>query len=217
MSMAELALKVVLSYLLGSLLGSLILGRLCGGPDIRASGSGSAGATNALRSRGKIFALGVTVIDVGKGWIATHLLPVLLYPAERAPAAVHAWVPVACGAAAMVGHVYPLWFGFRGGKAVATCFGALLGLVPRLAVAALLTWVAVLVCTGFVGLASMVATAMLPLAVSWADPGYHASLLAFGLFSAALIVFTHRGNVVRMWAGCEPRARRVWLFGRRAA
>jgi len=213
----DFILKLALSYLLGSLLGSLLLARLRGGVDIRALGSGSAGATNAWRTQGRAFALGVAVIDLGKGWAATRWVPRLELPLPPAPALAHNWLPVACGAAAMLGHVYPVWFGFRGGKAVATCLGAVLGLAPRVALPFVVAWVGVLVLTGFVGLASIVATAVLPLAVVWTDFGWYTPLLVFGCFAAALITFTHRANIRRMCAGREPRARRFWLFGRRVA
>ena len=215
--MTDFIVKVAVSYLLGSLLGSLVLARLRGGVDIRALGSGSAGATHALRTQGKLFALGVAVIDVGKGWLATRWIPRLELPLLPPAALAHNWLPVACGAAAMLGHVYPLWFGFRGGKAVATCLGAVLGIAPRVALTLVFAWLGVLVLTGFVGLASIVATAVLPLAVVWADLGWYTPLLVFGFFAAALITFTHRANILRMWAGREPRAQRFWLFGRRAA
>lgn len=205
--MIELAIKTTLSYLLGSLLGSLLLGRLTGRADIRRLGSGNPGSANALRTQGRLFALGVLVIDVGKGWLATHVIPVLVLPLAPPPSTVHNWLPAACGAAVMLGHVFPVWFGFRGGKAVATLFGATLGLMPRLALAALLTWVGVLALTGFVGLASIVAAAILPVLVACDGFAWYRPFLAFALFAALLVVITHRGNIARMRAGREPRLR----------
>jgi len=213
----ELILKVAASYLLGSILGSLLIARLTGRGDIRAAGSGNPGSTNALRTQGKLFALGVLVIDVGKGWVAARIVPGLWLSVRPPSAAIHNWLPAACGAAVMLGHVYPIWFGLRGGKAVATFVGAVLGLMPRLLIPVLLTWIGVLLLTGFVGLASMCAAAMLPFSIAWTGLEWHGPFLAFGVFAAALIVFTHRANIARMCAGREPRARRVWLFGRRAA
>lgn len=215
--MIEWVLKVALSYLLGSVLGSLLIGRLAGGPDIRTVGSGNPGSTNALRTQGKLFALGVIVIDVGKGWVATGLLPALLPHLDGPQGALRIWLPAACGVAVMLGHVYPLWYGFRGGKAVATFVGAVLGLAPRLLLPVLLTWLVAVVLTGFVGLASMAAAIALPLCTVWLGLTAHSPLLAFGVFAAALIIFTHRSNISRMCAGREPRARRLWLFGRAAS
>ena len=213
--MSALAIKALLSYLLGSLIGSLLLGRLRN-VDIRSLGSGNAGSTNALRTQGKKFALGVSLIDLGKGWLATRVVAGLALPMADAPAGVGAWIPAACGAAAMLGHVYPLWFGFRGGKAVATLIGAVLGMAPVLVLALVAVWLVVVMLTGFVGLASMVAAALLPLGMSWVTAAPRGPAVAFGIFAAALIIFTHRGNIARMRAGRENRARRLWLFGRRA-
>ena len=213
--MSELLLKVLASYLLGSIVGSLLVGRLRGGVDIRTLGSGNAGGTNALRTQGKSFALWVLLIDIGKGFVATRLIaPVLLPGVAAAPEVVRVWVPAACGVAAIVGHVYPLWHGFRGGKGVATLIGVVLGLDASLLLTMLLTWFVAVVLFGFVGLASMLAAASLPIYVSMAgvEPGL--PLTSFGVIVTALIVFTHRSNIARMRAGTEPRARRLWLFGR---
>jgi glycerol-3-phosphate acyltransferase PlsY len=212
---SELLIKFLASYLLGSIVGSLLVGRLRGGVDIRTLGSGNAGGTNALRTQGKSFALWVLVIDIGKGWIATRLVaPMLLPGVVAAPQPLRVWVPAACGAAAILGHVYPLWHGFRGGKGVATLVGAVLGLEASLLLPMVLTWFAAVVLFGFVGLASMLAAASLPIYVSMSalEPGL--PLTTFGVVVTALIVFTHRSNIARMRAGTEPRARRLWLFGR---
>jgi acyl phosphate:glycerol-3-phosphate acyltransferase len=212
----EISLKIVLSYLLGSLIGSLIVGRLRGGVDIRALGSGNAGGTNALRTQGKAFACWVMLIDVGKGWLATRILAPMPLPAvPGAVGVLREWIPVACGAAAVLGHVYPLWFGFRGGKGVATFIGALAGLVPKLLLPIVLVWLAVVVTTGFVGLASMIAAVSLPLLVMLGEIEPVLPLLAFGVFTALLIILTHRANIARMRAGAEPRARKLWWLGRR--
>jgi glycerol-3-phosphate acyltransferase PlsY len=215
--MTELILKIVVSYLLGSIMGSLVMGRLRGGVDIRSLGSGNAGSTNALRTQGKGFALGVVLIDVGKGFLAARIVPNLVLPWAAPAPALYPWLAAACAAAAMVGHVYPIWYGFRGGKAVATFVGAVLGLAPVLMIPVLLTWAVALVLTGFVGLSSMLAAAALPLSVLALDRPAPLPLLAFGVFAALLIMLRHGKNIARMRSGTEPRARRVWLLGRGAA
>jgi acyl phosphate:glycerol-3-phosphate acyltransferase len=213
----EILIKVVLSYLLGSLLGSLIVGRVRGGVDIRSLGSGNAGGTNALRTQGKAFAFWVVIIDVAKGWIATRFLAPLSLPAvPLAATPLRDWVPVACGAAAIIGHVYPVWFGFRGGKGAATLVGALLGLVPRVLLPVVAVWLLVVMSTGFVGLASILAAVSLPVIIAWENLEPALPLLCFGVFVAVLVVITHRSNIARMRAGVEPRARKLWLLGRRA-
>jgi len=213
--MSELAGKILLSYLLGSILGSLLVGRLRGGVDIRTLGSGNAGGTNALRTQGKSFAIWVLLIDIAKGWIAARPVAQWLLPGmSAAPEQIRVWLPAACGVAAIVGHVYPVWYGFRGGKGVATLIGVVLGLDPVLLLPMLLTWFAGVILFGFVGLASMLAAASIPLYVSTSglEPGL--PLTSFGVAATALIVFTHRSNIARMRARTEPRARRLWLFGR---
>ncbi len=214
--MTEFVIKVILSYLLGSIVGSLLIGQLRGGVDIRRLGSGNAGGTNALRTQGKSFAFWVMVIDIGKGWIATRWVPLLNVPvASIGVSGGQDWVAVACGVAAVVGHIYPLWYGFRGGKGVATVIGAVLGLSPWMLVPMLLTWLLAVMVVGFVGLASMLAAWALVVAAVAAPAGPREPLLAFGVLTALLIAFTHRANISRMLAGTEPRARRLWLFGSR--
>jgi acyl phosphate:glycerol-3-phosphate acyltransferase len=202
-------IKVILSYLLGSIIGSLVVGRLRGGVDIRRLGSGNAGGTNALRTQGKAFAFWVMFIDIGKGWLATRV--VAPFHATQP----YGWVAVACGIAVMLGHVYPLWYGFRGGKGVATLVGAALGLDPWLLLPMLTTWLAAVVLLGFVGLASMLGALALAVAGAFGAWEPRGPLVTFGVVSAVLIAFTHRSNIARMRAGTEPRARRLWLFGLR--
>lgn len=215
--MTDFALKTALSYLLGSVLGSLLLGRLTDRADIRGLGSGNPGSTNALRSHGLLFASGVAVVDVGKGWLATRVVPGLALPFVPPAGGMREWLAPVCGAAVIVGHVFPVWFGFRGGKGVAAFFGAVLGLIPRLALAVLLCWAGVLAVSGFVGLASIAAAVTLPALIATDGLAWDRPLLTFSLFAAVLIALTHRANIGRMVAGCEPRARGLWRLRRRAA
>ena len=202
-------IKVILSYLLGSIVGGLLVGRLRGGVDIRRLGSGNAGGTNALRTQGKAFAFWVMFIDIGKGWLATRV--VAPFHATQP----YGWIAAACGIAVMLGHVYPLWYGFRGGKGVATLVGAALGLDPWLLLPMLATWLGAVILFGFVGLASMLGALALAVAGAVGAGEARVPLVTFGVLSALLIAFTHRSNIARMRAGTEPRARRLWLFGLR--
>jgi len=214
--MWELSCKTLIAYLLGALLGSLILGRLRG-VDIRAMGSGNAGATNALRTQGKLFGLIVLVIDVGKGAIAVWWLPAALLPGVGLdPELSRQWLTLACGVAVIVGHVYPVWFGFHGGKGAATVVGVIAALEPRLLVPLLSSWCVVLVLWGYVGLATMLSGVALVVAVYWLEPE-NTPLLGFCAFIASFVIYTHRSNIARMWAGTENRVRRLWLFRSRAA
>jgi glycerol-3-phosphate acyltransferase PlsY len=210
----ELVIKAVLGYLLGSIIGSLIIGRLRGGIDIRRMGSGNAGGTNALRTQGTLFAFWVLLIDIGKGWIATGLLAPARLPALAvAPPQLRAWSVAVCGIAVMVGHVYPLWHGLRGGKGVATLVGAVLGAAPALLLAMLVVWFLAVISFGFVGLASVLGAVAFAVAAAATPTSPPAPLLTFAVASALLIAFTHRSNLSRMRAGTEPRARRLWLLG----
>jgi acyl phosphate:glycerol-3-phosphate acyltransferase len=212
----ELVVKVLASYLLGSVMGGLVVGRLRGGVDIRTLGSGNAGGTNALRTQGTGFAFWVLVIDVAKGWLAAGFVAELAIPGVTAgPMELRSWLPATCGAAAILGHVYPAWHGFRGGKGVATLVGALAGVAPLLLLPVLLTWLLAAVLFGFVSLASMLAAASLPVFVLWFDAQPRGPLLAFGAFVAAIVLFTHRSNLARLRARSEPRAHRLWLLGLR--
>jgi acyl phosphate:glycerol-3-phosphate acyltransferase len=211
----ELSVKALLAYLIGSLVGSLLIGRLRG-VDIRTMGSGNAGATNMLRTQGRIAALAVLLIDLGKGWVATGLLAPLALPGiPPAEPGLRALLVAVCGLAVIVGHVYPLWYGFRGGKGVATFLGAVLGIDAGLALVMVLTWLVVVILSGFVGLASMAGAGAVAAAIAARNSSQRAPLLVFGIVAALLILYTHRANIGRMLAGTESRARRLWLFGLR--
>jgi len=208
MAMLELGLKFTLSYLLGSVLGSLVVGQLRGGVDIRRLGSGNAGGTNALRTQGKVFALWVMIIDVGKGVLSVMILPTLNLPGVGIdPLVSREVIAYAVGFAAILGHVYPLWYDFKGGKGGATAAGVLCVVAPTLALPIIFSWFALIVVVGYVGLATM-ATAIGAAAfigVTGLPEDYWLFVLA--ALIAALIVFTHRANIVRMWQGTEDRMR----------
>jgi glycerol-3-phosphate acyltransferase PlsY len=209
--MLDLLIKVILAYLLGSVSGSMVMGAFRH-VDIRESGSGNAGGTNAFRTQGFRFALGVVVIDIGKGVLAAWLLPQLALPALGDPLPL-AYAQLACGLAAVVGHCYPVWYGFRGGKGAATAVGALLVIEPLAVVPMLVTWLIVLVLTGWVGLGTMLAAISLVPAMLWL--GAPASYVVFAILLAAFIVFTHRSNIRNMLDGSEHRFERIrirnWL------
>ncbi|MDZ4349721.1 MAG: glycerol-3-phosphate 1-O-acyltransferase PlsY [Xanthomonadaceae bacterium] len=203
-------LLAAFAYSLGSLSGSLLVGRLLR-TDIREHGSGNAGGTNALRILGWRLALAVVVIDIAKGALASGLA-LRLAPAEG-PLSPEALGYLA-GLLAVIGHCWPIWHGFRGGKGGATLVGALLALWPLALIPMLATWFLVLGIRGFVGLATITAAWALPAFAAWQGATVG---LAFGLAAAALITFTHRGNLSRMVSGTEPcfeRARVLRLFRR---
>lgn len=183
-------LLVVLAYLLGSLSFAILLSQLAGGPDPRASGSGNPGATNMLRVAGKKLAILTLLGDLGKG-----LLPVLVAYLFGLSTQEQAWI----GLAAVIGHLYPVYFHFRGGKGVATAAGMLLGLYPPAALLALATWALVFFLTRTSSLASLIATPLtLPL-LAWQQPG---ALLPMCVLTG-LIVWRHRGNLRDLLGGRE--------------
>jgi len=211
--MLELAVKTLLSYLLGALLGSLIVGQLRGGVDIRTMGSGNAGGTNALRTQGPMFAVWVMIIDIGKGWVAAGVLPGLTLPGiPLDPAIQREWLAVACATAVVFGHVFPVWYGFRGGKGAATLVGVLLGLKPIALVPVLIAWLLVVLATGFVGLATMLSTLAFVLYLLAMPEHATPALLTFGIGMMLFVCYTHRSNIERMRAGTENRANRLWLL-----
>lgn len=213
--MLELGVKILIAYLLGALLGSLILGRLRG-VDIRSMGSGNAGATNALRTQGTLFGFLVLLIDIAKGVFAVWWLPTAALPAVGIdPDLPREWLALACGFAVIVGHVYPVWFNFRGGKGAATMAGVVAALELRLLVPLLVSWFVVLVLWGYVSLATMLSGVALVAAVYVLEPN-NVPLLSFCAAMAAFVVYTHRGNIARIRAGQESRVRRLWLFRPRA-
>ncbi len=211
--MSALLIQLLIAYLLGSISGSLVIGKLKQ-VDIRTQGSGNAGGTNALRTQGFLFALLVVVIDIGKGVVATMMVPdwILVNVAadELYPRLA---VASACGIAAIVGHMYPLYFGFRGGKGGATTLGSLFGIAPWLVLVVTLAWCLCLLLTGYVGVSTVLAAiSMIPAALY----GYSQTVLFFTIAAAVLVTFAHRSNLQRMRNGEEHQVRNrlVPLLGR---
>lgn len=207
--MLELGLKFTAAYLFGSLLGSLVVGRLRGGIDIRELGSRNAGGTNALRTQGKVFAIFVMLIDVGKGIVAVLVIPGLDLPGIGLdPSVARELVYYSVAFAVILGHVYPVWYGFRGGKGGATAAGLLFVIAPAVAPFIIAIWIAIVFGTGFVGLATMSATLGATVILAWLRLPEGYGLVLFSACVTALIVYTHRANIVRMINGTENRMAR---------
>ena len=213
--MAELLTKFLAAYLLGSCMGGFIVGRLRGGVDLRTEGSGNVGATNALRTQGKAFALLVLLIDVGKGIVAATLVPALPWPLPGTLAFGRTALPYACGVAAALGHVYPVWFGFRGGKGAATLGGIFAVLLTAALPWMLLAFALVLVLTGFVGLSTVTAAITALLHVTcFSAQGIFSPAGVFTLTMTLLVVYTHRTNLARVWQGTESRFEKAMVVKR---
>jgi acyl phosphate:glycerol-3-phosphate acyltransferase len=199
------ALLMLAAYLIGSLSGSLILGKLRG-IDIRTEGSGNAGSTNALRTQGAKFAVGVLAIDVSKGLLATWLALRFGTPVSATR------LPYMAGFAAVLGHIWPVWHGFRGGKGAATAFGGMAMLWPIAMPGLFALWMLCIIFTGYVGLSTMLAA--LTFAVAALIVGGDDARSAFAIAVAALIVFSHRANLARLRAGTESRFEKAMLMRR---
>jgi glycerol-3-phosphate acyltransferase PlsY len=203
--MIDLLVKVLLAYMLGSVSGSMVVGAFRH-VDIRDSGSGNAGGTNAFRTQGFAFALCVVIIDIGKGFLATWLFPQMELAVLGDPAS-QGLLVLSCGFAAVVGHCYPIWYGFRGGKGAATAVGALLVIEPMALIPMVISWLAVLMVTGWVGLATMLAAISLIPTFIWLDPA--GERLWFSVLLALFVIFTHRSNIANMINGTEYRFERI--------
>jgi acyl phosphate:glycerol-3-phosphate acyltransferase len=189
------ALLVAVAYLLGSVSFAVLLVRSATGQDIRTEGSGNAGATNVLRAHGKVLGITVAALDVGKGAAAVALVRFATADPRYAAAAAFA---------AVLGHVFPVFYGFRGGKGVATAFGAFLVLAPLSALVCAGIFLAVAAATRYVSLASIAAMVALP---PIAGSLFHASrpVVAAAAATAVLVVLKHRENLRRLARGAERR------------
>jgi glycerol-3-phosphate acyltransferase PlsY len=189
------AALVGLAYLLGSMSFAVLLVRLKTGKDIRAEGSGNAGATNVLRAHGKALAILVAALDVGKGALAVFLVKLVTADPRYAAAA---------GLAAILGHVFPIFYGFRGGKGVATALGAFLVLAPWATLVCIGVFVLVVAVTKYVSLASVIAMVLLPPVAGLLFRAPRPVITAAAA-TAVLIVLKHRENLKRLASGKERR------------
>jgi acyl phosphate:glycerol-3-phosphate acyltransferase len=209
--MLELGLKIFLSYLLGSVNGALLIGYIKG-VDIRESGSGNAGGTNALRTQGKAFAAGVMAIDILKGVIPPLFFPLLVLPGVALDESINRdWLTYSCGLAAVIGHCYPIWFGFKGGKGAATALGVVAAAAPILLVPAFFAWVFTLKLLGFVGLATIAAGLVMPIFVAIMGSPFSWSLFGFTLLLGMFVLYTHRSNVQRFWSRQSSVDVKPWI------
>jgi glycerol-3-phosphate acyltransferase PlsY len=191
------------SYLLGSIPFGYIAGRLCG-VDIRTKGSGNIGATNALRVLGKKWGYAVFALDFLKGWLPVKLalgwgIALMVHPAS-APGAL-------AGLCVLVGHSFPVWLGFKGGKGIASSAGVIVALFPAAFLICLGVWIFVFTTSRYVSVASIAGSVALPLAVLFLYLTHRADWLALtvSVVMCLLAVWRHRSNIIRLRAGTEPR------------
>ena len=184
----------IVAYLLGSIPFGYLIVRGKSGADIRETGSGGTGATNVSRRAGKAAGILTLLLDAAKGCVA-----VLIAKAFGGDD----WVIAAAAIAALVGHIFPVWLGFRGGKGVATGVGIFVVLAPVALLCAGVVFVAIVLLTRYVSLGSITAAVLIPVLV-WVQSDSQ-SLLTAAIVGAALIVFAHRGNIQRLASGTESR------------
>jgi acyl phosphate:glycerol-3-phosphate acyltransferase len=201
--MGAAALWLTLSYLLGAIPTSYLVSRTFAGIDLRQHGSGNLGATNLYRVLGWKYAVPVAVVDIAKG-----VIPVVWFAPQVSSSELYA---LACGVAAILGHVFSVFVHFKGGKGVATAAGVMLGMTPLALATAAAVWALVLLLTGYVALGSIAAAAVLPLAVYLLEHRASPELFWVVVTVAIGVIVLHRRNIQRLLKGTESR------FGRRAA
>ena len=199
----------LISYFIGSVPAGYLVGRLAG-IDIRTVGSGNIGATNVLRTLGKPLGYAVFLFDFAKG-VAAVALSIFIYDSHGAIRTSRELCGIIAAVCCVIGHVYPVWLRFKGGKGVATSAGVLFGLMPVAAVIMGLIWIVVFQATRYVSIASIVAALAAPLVIGvmlWLGWLRTPVLLYFSLFIAAMVVVRHRSNFSRLLSGTEQRFRR---------
>lgn len=188
---------IALSYLIGATPTSYWVGRAVHGLDLREHGSGNLGATNALRVLGWKSAVPVVVVDIAKGWGPAALFPAL--------AGVSFPWSFAFGLAAIVGHMFSFWVGFKGGKGMATGAGAFLALAPTAVGAGFVIWLGITLATGYVSLGSIIVSAALPPLIVFTPHEGGMTLVWLATVLAAFIIWKHRSNIGRLRRGEENR------------
>ncbi|MGA9116003.1 MAG: glycerol-3-phosphate 1-O-acyltransferase PlsY [Bacteroidota bacterium] len=223
--MLPIAIITILSYLVGSIPTSIIVARSRGGIDIRQWGSGNAGGTNVIRVLGWKAGVFVIALDMAKGLVATmgvaRLMDGPIPFANRTPFDDYTLVQIIAGSAAVLGHVWTLFAGFRGGKGIATAAGMLVGIAPVETAVSFTVFAVVFLITHYVSAGSLSAAVTFPLSMFLREhvfmaeiPGY-GTLIFFSLAISLLIVFTHRSNIRRLWKGTENKIHRIPFFSRR--
>jgi glycerol-3-phosphate acyltransferase PlsY len=193
-------LAVLASYLIGAIPTSYLVSRLFAKIDLRDHGSGNLGATNLYRVLGWKYAIPVALFDIAKGAV-----PVLVFAPRASSSQLFA---LACGVAAIVGHVFSIFVGFKGGKGVATAAGVMLALTPLALAVCALVWGSLVLFTGYVSLGSIAAAAVLPVAVYLLERPTTSELLWIDAGVAAGVILLHRRNIQRLLSGTENRFRR---------
>ena len=211
----ELIIKLGLSYLIGSTSGSVLLGKLKG-VDIRNLGSGNAGGTNAFRTQGAAFAAGVLFVDIMKGFISAKFISAMNLPIFSGTLDPNLLI-ILCGIAAILGHVYPIYHGFRGGKGGGAAVGMVFAISWPTISLAILLWLVILLLTGFVGLGTMLGSiSVIYFAHYFKVAINNPYFLPFTVLLSLFIIYTHRSNIKRMLHGTENRFEKAMIFRKKS-
>ena len=212
--MIELVILLLASYITGSFPTSIIVTRVTKNIDIREHGSGNAGATNVFRVLGWKYAVFVLTFDIFKGWLPTAVYATTIF--QQLPFPDQGLVQILCGFAAVFGHTFPIFAGFRGGKGVSSLIGVLLALFPLALPICLLVGIVVIITTGYVSLGSISAAVALPIIflilprLGLINPSLF--LIVFSLLVPWFIIYTHRSNISRIRNGTENRFEKAIIF-----
>ena len=200
-----LIIQIIISYLFGSISGSMIIGKFKK-VDIRNMGSGNAGGTNAFRTQGVLFALGVITIDILKGFIAIYYIGMGYKEITS--------LSFMCGFASVLGHIYPVYYNFKGGKGAGTLIGVLSALsLPEFTIPILIgIWLIIIILSGYVGLGTILTGLSFPLYLYISPNNVSNELMYFGIACSLLIFFTHRSNIIRMYQGNENQFEKIMIF-----
>jgi len=209
-------IALIIAYLLGSVASAVWIGKIFYNLDIREYGSGNSGATNAFRVLGKKAGAAVLLMDSSKGWLSVNIAQ-LLYSFQLSPylpgSPHYVDLQLALGVAALIGHIFPIYVGFRGGKGIATLLGMILAIHPIGAIASLGVFVLTLLISRYVSLSSIIASCSFPLVIILVYQETIPSLVMFSLSIAILVLITHQKNIERLIRKEESRAN---LFGKKS-
>lgn len=202
---------LVSAYLVGSIPTAVWWGKRFYGIDVREFGSGNAGATNTFRVLGKKAGIPVLIIDIVKGILATSLAFVSPYVFDSNQ---FVNLELGLGISALVGHIFPVFAGFRGGKGVATILGVVICLTPFTSLLVLFVFLSVLIVSKYVSLSSMIAGISFPLILNLVLKNNNETLMTFSIFVAVMLIVTHKKNITRLWKRQESK---TYLFARKTA
>ncbi|MCX6267196.1 MAG: glycerol-3-phosphate 1-O-acyltransferase PlsY [Bacteroidetes bacterium] len=203
MTIIYIVLEILLAYLLGSVPSAVWIGKLVYGIDVRQHGSGNAGATNVIRVLGYKAGIPVMLLDVFKGWLAVQMAVWIPVPGLGAETMIY--IRIGMALAAVLGHVFPVYAGFKGGKGVGTIAGAGISLFPLAILLVLVVFILVLVATHYVSLSSILASLAFPLVVFFIIGIRHPGLIGLSLLVSVFIPVTHRKNIRRLINGEERK------------